>query len=74
MDELKQDVLDEASLSAVNGGVTQATLFPYEIQRGDTLLGIARRFGTSVVALQQINHIKDPNKIKAGAVIYIPQY
>ena len=44
----------------------------YTVQRGDTLSGIARKFGTTVSAIAQLNNIKDVNKIYVGQVLRIP--
>jgi LysM repeat protein len=45
----------------------------YTVQRGDTLALIARRFGTSVWALQQANPaITNPNHIWPGQRLVIP--
>lgn len=45
----------------------------YRIQSGDTLSGIARRYGTSVGALMKANpQIKDANLIYAGKSLNIP--
>lgn len=44
----------------------------YTIQPGDTLSGIAQKFGTTVQALAQINGISNPNLIYAGTTIRIP--
>lgn len=45
----------------------------YVIKPGDTLSGLARRNGTSVKALMQANpQIADPNLIKAGATMTVP--
>jgi len=41
----------------------------YTVQRGDTLTAIARRFGTTVRALQQINHLGNANQIYVGQVL-----
>jgi len=38
----------------------------YRIQKGDTLSGLAKQFGTTVQALQELNGISDANKIRAG--------
>jgi plastocyanin len=45
----------------------------YVIRRGDTLAGIARRFGVSITALRQANpFIVDPDVIFAGQTLVIP--
>ncbi|WP_206796612.1 LysM peptidoglycan-binding domain-containing protein [Amycolatopsis sp. MtRt-6] len=44
----------------------------YQIKPGDTLSGIARRFGTTVAALAARNGIADPNRIYAGQWLDIP--
>ena len=45
----------------------------YEIKSGDTLGAIAKTFGTTVKELARTNKILDPNKIKAGARIVVPE-
>lgn len=45
----------------------------YVIQPGDTLSGIAARFGTTVSELTRINKISDPDRIYAGNTIRIPE-
>ena len=44
----------------------------YTIRSGDTLSGIASRYGTTVNTLAQINGIGNPNLIYAGRTIRIP--
>ena len=44
----------------------------YTVQSGDTLSAIAKRFGTTVNAIAQLNGIKDVNKIYVGQVLRIP--
>ena len=44
----------------------------YTVTQGDTLSGIAKRFGTTYQELARINGISDPNIIKIGQVIKIP--
>lgn len=44
----------------------------YCVQRGDTLSGIARRYGVSVQALAQANHLRNPHRIYAGQTLWIP--
>ena len=43
----------------------------YTIRPGDTLSGIAARYGTTVSRLQSLNNISDPDKIYAGTRIRI---
>ena len=44
----------------------------YSIRRGDTLTSLAKKFGTSVDALAKANNIKDPDRIKAGSTLKVP--
>ena len=44
----------------------------YVVQRGDTMLTIARRFGLTVKQLQTANNISNPDKIFPGQKLVIP--
>ncbi|WPB79553.1 LysM peptidoglycan-binding domain-containing protein [Archangium violaceum] len=44
----------------------------YRIRSGDTLSGIARQHNTTVDALARANNIEDPNKIREGQTLQIP--
>lgn len=44
----------------------------YTIQAGDTFFLLARRFGTTVAAIQAANPGVDPNRLQIGQVINIP--
>ena len=44
----------------------------YIVQRGDTLTALARRFGTSVTMLIQLNNIRNPNLIYVGQRLRVP--
>jgi len=55
------------------GGGGKSSYRIYIIRRGDTLSGIAARFGVSVRTLQRVNHIRNPRLIHAGARLRIPQ-
>ncbi|MGF1449727.1 MAG: LysM peptidoglycan-binding domain-containing protein [Opitutales bacterium] len=45
----------------------------YTVQSGDTLSGLAQRFGSSVRYIQNANRIPDPSKLHVGRVLFIPQ-
>lgn len=54
------------------GAVPQATqpqTTTYTVKSGDTLSGIAKKYGTTVAKLQNLNGIKDANKIYVGQKI-----
>ena len=44
----------------------------YTVQEGDTLSGIAEKFGTTVTELVRLNHIENPNLIYPGQKILLP--
>jgi LysM repeat protein len=44
----------------------------YVIEKGDTLLVIARQFGVTVAELQDVNGITDPRRLHIGQEIIIP--
>jgi LysM repeat protein len=44
----------------------------YTVASGDTLFAIARKFGTTVAAIQELNGITDPGRLKIGQVLKIP--
>jgi LysM repeat protein len=52
--------------AAPGGGTT------YVVESGDTLYGIAGRFGTSVSAIAAANNLSDPNYIYPGQQLTIP--
>lgn len=62
---------DGGSTSAGGTQTPSAGGTTYTVQSGDTLSGIAAKFGTTYQHLAQINGIADPNKIYAGQVIKI---
>lgn len=45
----------------------------YTVQAGDTLSGIAARFGTTLEILAELNQIPDPNLIYTGQMLRIPK-
>ena len=50
-----------------------ADYITYVIQPGDTLSGIAQRYGTTAERLAQLNNLSDPNRIYAGNTLRIPE-
>jgi putative chitinase len=44
----------------------------HTVVSGETLSGIARRFGTSVQALAQLNNIRNVDRIRVGMVLRLP--
>ena len=44
----------------------------YTVQNGDTLSGIAAKFGTTYKAIATLNGISNPNLIYTGQVLKIP--
>jgi LysM repeat protein len=44
----------------------------YEIRSGDTLIAIARRYGTTVNDLVEVNDLTNPDVLDAGDVLFVP--
>ncbi|MBQ9009487.1 MAG: LysM peptidoglycan-binding domain-containing protein [Clostridia bacterium] len=66
-EELKNvQTINDGEMSEAAGGAGRARWITYTIQRGDTLIKIANRFGVSVANLCQWNAIADPDFIVAG--------
>ena len=55
----------------VSQPTTTTTETTYTVKKGDTLSGIASKFGTTYQKLAEINGIKNPNKINVGQVLKI---
>lgn len=67
MSELENMELIEEVLDEVTGGKAKY----YTIQKGDTLIKIANRFGTTVKKLCEMNCIDNPDHIVAGKKIRV---
>lgn len=65
-------VATSAPLTARAGIAASVSGTPYRVVAGDTLSGIAARFGTTTAGLASANGIANPNLIFAGQVITIP--
>lgn len=57
--------------SSASSTTTTNSTSSYTVKSGDTLSGIAAKFGTTYEALAQRNHIANPNTIYVGQVIRI---
>ena len=55
----------------VSQPTTTTTETTYVVKKGDTLSGIASKFGTTYQKIAEINGIKNPNKINVGQVLKI---
>lgn len=44
----------------------------YRVRPGDSLSGIARRFGVSTAAILTANRLKDPNRLTVGETLTVP--
>jgi len=42
------------------------------VRPGDTLSAIAARYGTTVAAITSLNHIADPDQVRAGTTLSVP--
>ena len=42
------------------------------VSAGDTLMGIAKQYGTTVATLATVNNLADPNRVVIGSVLKIP--
>ncbi|MCE5259495.1 MAG: LysM peptidoglycan-binding domain-containing protein [Chloroflexi bacterium] len=62
----------DGSTVAAQGSATPAAGQSYVVQKGDTLLGIAIRFGVNYSELVSINKIANPNLIHVGQSLLLP--
>ena len=68
MDTFRRDVAEKLGKEA---GDDQSWDFEYTVRKGDTLSGIAARFGMSLADIVKLNGIADPNLIYVGQVLKI---
>ena len=54
------------------GGADRASAGSHRVRPGETLSGIARRYGTTVEALRRANNLGSRSMIKAGATLRLP--
>lgn len=46
---------------------------PYEVQAGDTLTSLSRRFAVPISAIRSLNGIEDPDRLAVGSLLWIPR-
>lgn len=54
-------------------GVCPPGTFPYVVRAGDTFFALARRFGTTVEAIQAANPLVTPTNLRVGQLLCIPR-
>ena len=50
----------------------EQTIIEYQVAEGDTLAGIAERFGSTITAIVNENGLEDANQIRVGQTLRIP--
>lgn len=50
----------------------QERVINYRVEPGNTLWGLAQKYGTTVAELASLNNIADPNRIYVGQILKIP--
>ena len=63
---------DAANPIAPQVGAVDAQLRTHVVQRGETLEGLARRYGVSIQALRRANGLSDHATLRAGVALKIP--
>ena len=72
LEESSRIVGDSSSTNNNSNSNSNSSYIYYTVQSGNTLSGIAARFGTTVQALAQLNNIANPNLIYVGEVLKLP--
>ena len=67
-----EEIPDNSGDVSDENQTNQGNYIRYIIQSGDTLTGIAKKYGTTINELVRINNIQNPNLIYAGEVLLIP--
>lgn len=65
--------LKEAAKAAAKAAAKPPTPGSYLVRKGDTLSGIAARFGLTLKELVTANKLKDPNLVMVGQTLVIPE-
>ena len=62
----------EAKSGEAKSGAASGSWSVYQVQRGDTLTGVGRRFGESVRTLADLNELEPKTPLKAGSRVKLP--
>jgi LysM repeat protein len=65
-------VTDPSAAAPSSAPTTAPATRSYKVKSGDTLVGIAAKFGTTPKAISNLNGISDPSSLKIGQVLKIP--
>jgi LysM repeat protein len=60
------------TVAVVASAFAPASASTVRVAPGETLLGIAHQYGTTIAALEAANNLPDPNSIVAGSVLQVP--
>ncbi len=81
-DQQKQDIISTLS-AKISGllkkqtptpsGPTHARGREHTVEEGQTLSEIARAYGTKMSVIQKANNISNPNSLRVGQVLFIPE-
>ncbi|MBI5504832.1 MAG: LysM peptidoglycan-binding domain-containing protein [Deltaproteobacteria bacterium] len=61
-----------AVVAAAAAANTKATFASHRVQPGQSLSGIAQKYGTSVDEIKRVNGIRDSRKVQAGQTLRVP--
>lgn len=64
-------IISEKDIESISGGAGSKIRW-YTVKSGDTLESIAQLYGTTAQYLMTINHISNPELIRAGDKIRVP--
>jgi murein DD-endopeptidase MepM/ murein hydrolase activator NlpD len=59
--------------TAGTGGAEAGEFIHYQVARGESFYGIARRYGVTVLSLRTVNNLREDYVLKAGDWLRIPQ-
>lgn len=64
--------VEKIPVSIPSSSLVQKELLDHRVKQGDSLWGIARKYGTTVLAIRQINHLSHDSRLSAGQILKIP--